>query len=112
MIEPLRVCVLGCGRVSKSHLAVMLEIPDKVEIAAIVSSDAEKRKSFQAEFSVPKAYETLQEALRDQSIEAVDICIPNHVHKCIDYYTIQIEYNSEYFWHTKESSSTRDNRKY
>jgi len=37
----------------------MIEIPDKVEIAAIVSSDPEKRKSFQAEFSVPKAYETL-----------------------------------------------------
>jgi predicted dehydrogenase len=81
MIEPLRVCVLGCGRVSKSHLAGMLEIPDKVEIAAIVSSDPEKRKSFQAEFSVPKAYETLQEALGDHSIEAVDICIPNHVHE-------------------------------
>ena len=35
MAEPLRVCVVGCGRVSKSHLAGMLELPGKADIIRI-----------------------------------------------------------------------------
>ncbi len=81
MAEPLRVCVVGCGRVSKSHLAGMLEIPDKVEITAVVSSDPAKRMSFQKEYSAKKVYATLEQALKDPDIEAVDLCLPNHIHE-------------------------------
>ena len=81
MAEPLRMCVVGCGRVSKSHLAGMLEIPDKVEITAVVSSDPAKRISFQQEYSARKAYATLEQALEDPDIEAVDLCLPNHIHE-------------------------------
>ena len=81
MAKPLKICIVGCGRVSKSHLAGMREIPDEVEIAAIVSSDAEKRKSFAQDYTVPKSFASLTEALKDPEIEAVDLCIPNHVHR-------------------------------
>jgi predicted dehydrogenase len=80
MADPLAICVVGCGRVSKSHLAGMLEIPEEVEIAAIVSSDHAKRESFSKEYSVSKSYARLEDALRDPEIEAVDLCLPNHVH--------------------------------
>lgn len=81
MTEPLRVCVVGCGRVSKSHLTGMQEIPDSIEITAIVSNDAEKRTSFQKTYSARKAYATLEQALEDPDIEAVDICLPNQLHR-------------------------------
>ena len=81
MAKPLKICVVGCGRVSKSHLAGMRGISDEVEIIAIVSSDLEKRKSFAQEYAVPKSFASLEEALKDPQIEAVDLCLPNHVHR-------------------------------
>lgn len=81
MGEPLKVCVVGCGRVSKSHLAGMSEIPDKAEVVAIVSSDPAKRESLSEEYAIPKTYSSLEDALEDPAIEAVDLCLPNYIHK-------------------------------
>ena len=81
MQAPVKICVVGLGRVSKSHLAGMREISEAVEIAAIVSSDPDKRKTFSSEYSVPKTYASLDGALKDPEIEAVDLCLPNHVHR-------------------------------
>ena len=81
MHAPVKICVVGLGRVSGSHLAGMHEIPDEVEIAAVVSSDPEKRKSVCSQYSVPKAYASLEEALRDPEIEAMDLCLPNYIHR-------------------------------
>jgi predicted dehydrogenase len=80
MGTPVKVCVVGLGRVARSHLAGMREVPEAVEITGVVSSDQEKRKAVAAEFSVPRTYATLSDALQDPEIEAVDLCIPNHVH--------------------------------
>jgi predicted dehydrogenase len=72
--------VVGLGRVASSHLAGMREIPEWVEIAGVVSSDPDKRKAVAAEYAVPRAHSTLEEALKDPETEAVDLCIPNHLH--------------------------------
>ena len=81
MGNPLRICVVGCGRVSKSHLSGMLEIPDRVRVVAVVSRHAEKRNHFFRDYGVPKAYVSLQDALKDPEIEAVVLCLPNHLHR-------------------------------
>ena len=81
MFRPLKMCVVGCGRVSKSHLAGMIEAPQKIEIAAIVSRDPEKAKAFQHDYGVPRAYSSLEQALEAPDIEAVDLCLPNHLHR-------------------------------
>ena len=80
MVKPLDVCIVGLGRVAKSHLSGMREVPDWVRIAGVVSSDPAKREAAGSELSVPKTYATLAEALRDPEIEAMDLCIPNHLH--------------------------------
>lgn len=80
MAAPVRICVVGLGRVAKSHLAGMGEVPDAVEVAAVVSRDPEKQKAFRAEHGGAKAYSSLEQALEDPAIEAVDICLPNHLH--------------------------------
>lgn len=81
MSSPVRICLVGCGRVSKSHLAGMREVPEKVEIAAVVSRDPDKAKTFQREYDVRRAFSSLEEALKAPGIEAVDLCLPNHVHR-------------------------------
>ena len=81
MFKPVKVCIVGCGRVSKSHLAGMNEIPEELQVVAIVSSNLEKRKSLSKQYSIPKTFSSLEEALKDPEIEAVDLCLPNDVHK-------------------------------
>lgn len=81
MYDPVKICVVGCGRVAKSHLAGMLEIPGKVKIEAVVSRDQKKGEEFQRAYAAHKVYNTLEQALADPKIEAVDLCLPNHLHK-------------------------------
>lgn len=80
MFNPLKVCLVGCGRVSKSHLEGMKEIPEFIKIEAVVSSDVQKAQGIQKEYSIPKHYYTIEEALKDSSIEALSLCLPNHLH--------------------------------
>lgn len=80
MPEPVRICVVGLGRVAKSHLAAIREVPEWVDLAGVVSSDAGKRQAAASEHGAPRTYATLAEALGDPAIEAVDLCVPNHLH--------------------------------
>ncbi len=81
MTSKLKLCVVGCGRVSGSHLASLAEIPDEIELAAVVSRDADKGREFAARYGANRAYRTLEEALADPEIEAFDLCLPNHLHR-------------------------------
>ena len=81
MAKPLRVCVVGCGRVSKSHIDGIREIPESVELAAVASRDPAKAGQFQRQYGIPKSYTDLRGALADPEIEAVVLCLPNHLHK-------------------------------
>ena len=81
MGKPLKICLVGCGRVSGNHLAGMLEVPEYIDVAAIVSRDPDKAKSFQRKYSIPGFYPSLEDALKDPCIEAVSLCLPNHLHK-------------------------------
>ncbi len=80
MKSPVKTCLMGLGRVARSHLEGMREIPEEMEIAALVSRDRDKAENFSREYQVPRIYASLEEALKDGDIEAVDICLPNHLH--------------------------------
>lgn len=80
-MEPIRICMVGCGRVAKSHCKGALQVPQDVVVTAVVSRDAQKRAQFQQVYNVPAGFETLDEALRTDLFDAVDICLPNFLHE-------------------------------
>jgi len=80
MQKPLKICIIGCGRVAQSHGEGVLASNGAVELTAIVSRTEEKRKAFQNKFNVPNAYADIDEALASGTFDAVDICLPNHLH--------------------------------
>jgi predicted dehydrogenase len=57
-----------------------MEATDKIELAALVSRNSEKAASFQQKYGAGKIYSSLEYALDDPEIEAVDLCLPNHLH--------------------------------
>jgi len=81
MKKKLKLCVVGCGRVSSSHLDGILQTPAEIDLIALVSRDPAKSAEFAKKYGANKCYGSLEEALADPEIEAVDICLPNHLHK-------------------------------
>lgn len=68
--------VWSCGA---NHAAGALECAD-VELSAIVSRNDEKRLAFRDAYQVSVDFADLDEALASDTFDAVDLCVPNHVH--------------------------------
>jgi len=73
----LRICLVGCGFMGRMH-ANVYKLLDRAQLVAVVDR-GDRGKKFGEEFGVP-SFETLEEALKAESIDAVDICLPTDLH--------------------------------
>lgn len=76
--ERLRVGVIGAG-VGALHLAAYNQIPE-VEIVALAGLDDDRVKRVAAEYSVPQTYREYEQMLAAPNVDAVSVCLPNHLH--------------------------------
>lgn len=89
----MRIAVAGLGFMGSTHLQAWRKVAG-AEIAAVVSSDERKlsgdlsaiqgnldRPGEALDFSAAAKYKTLDEALADKSIDAIDLCLPTHLHE-------------------------------
>lgn len=81
MLQPIKTCIIGCGRVAQSHGEGALASNGAIELTSIVSRSNEKRNAFKEKFNVLHDYSDIDEALASGTFEAVDICLPNHLHE-------------------------------
>jgi predicted dehydrogenase len=88
----MRIAVLGLGFMGSTHLKAIRNIPG-ARLAAVVSDDENKLAGDlsaiqgnlggpgeRMDFSGAARYRTVAEALADPNVEAVDICLPTHLH--------------------------------
>lgn len=88
----MRIAVIGLGFMGSTHLKAWRNVPD-AQVTAVVSGDDKKLAGDlsaiqgnlggpgeKMDFSRVKKYHTVDEALRDPEIEAVDICLPTDQH--------------------------------
>lgn len=86
---PFGIAVLGAGLIAQNaHLPAWAEQP-RARVLWIVDVDAARAQSIATEFNVPHWTTSLDEALADTAVDAVDICLPPHLHlaaaeKCIN----------------------------
>ncbi|MBC8161271.1 MAG: Gfo/Idh/MocA family oxidoreductase [Roseiflexaceae bacterium] len=76
--ERLRVGVIGAG-VGAIHLASYAQIPE-AEIIAVAGLDDDRVMRVAAEYKVPRTYREYEHLLAAPDIDAVSICMPNHLH--------------------------------
>ena len=76
--EHLRVGVIGAG-VGALHLAAYKQIPE-VEIVALAGLDDDRVKRVAAEYGVPQTYREYEQMLAAPNVDAVSVCLPNHLH--------------------------------
>jgi predicted dehydrogenase len=84
MSDPVRVAILGAGRIGKVHMQSYKRIRDKVQVCALVEARKKLAESRAAEWGVEKYFQTLDELLPNEPCDAVDICLPHNVHvECV-----------------------------
>lgn len=79
-MNPLKLCLVGCDRVAKSHMQGALRAESGVQVVCTVNRGREKGEAFAREFGIPGFYTSLEEAIKHEDFQAVDLCLPNHLH--------------------------------
>ncbi|MGC8791853.1 MAG: Gfo/Idh/MocA family protein [Bryobacteraceae bacterium] len=88
----MRIAVLGLGFMGSTHLKALKKIPG-AEVVAVMDQDEQRLSgdlsSIQGniggpgerfDFSRARRYRTIEEVTADPDVEAVDICLPTHLH--------------------------------
>lgn len=77
----LRWGILGSASIAKGSVIPGLQQSELNEVAAIASRDEEKAKQTADQLGIPQAYSSYEALLEDDSIDAVYIPLPNHLHR-------------------------------
>ena len=79
--NPIKLCLVGCGRIARSHTQAVRELKGLAQIVCAVGTQTAATRSFCEEEGIARLYATLEEALAQEDFEAVVLCLPNHLHK-------------------------------
>ena len=77
-MEPLGIAIVGCGSVSKVHLAALGQIPE-ARVCGVWSRSPETTKRCAAEYRV-RAYESFQAVCDDPEVKIITLCTPPGFH--------------------------------
>jgi predicted dehydrogenase len=81
MTNPLRIAIIGTGFAARFHLASYRKVyGEHFEISVICGSNAARAKALAGEFAVARHASAWQTVFADPTIDAVDLCVPNHLH--------------------------------
>lgn len=72
--------ILGTARIAAERLIPAFHESEIAELVAIASRNRDRATNFANKHQIPKAYASYDELLADDSIDAVYIPLPNHLH--------------------------------
>jgi predicted dehydrogenase len=79
--RPLRVGIVGTGAIAQVvHLPAYLRLPS-VRLTALCDADPTKLRLLQSRYGIPHVHRTLEDLLARDDVDAVDVCLPNHLHQ-------------------------------
>lgn len=79
MAKPIRVAIVGCGRIADLHQLGYRDFPD-AELAAICDTNKIVAKKRAKEWGVSKVYSDYHQVLEDKDIDVVELLTPHHLH--------------------------------
>ena len=77
---PVRIGIIGGGGIANAHLKGYGAIPDRARVTAIADASAETLAA-RTEETGARGYADFHELVQDPEVDAVDICLPHHLHK-------------------------------
>ena len=79
-MSKLRVGIIGCGGIARSHCDAIAQLHDRVEVVAVADLFDEKRREYMEEYNIPKGYGSHTELLKDDEIDAVAVTLGHQLH--------------------------------
>ena len=83
MTNPVRICLIGAGRIGRVHAESILRHIPEAGLAAVVDANPEVLEAASSEFGVEARFATLDDALSGARFEAVVITAPTFMHKSL-----------------------------
>ncbi|HHW11156.1 MAG TPA: Gfo/Idh/MocA family oxidoreductase [Firmicutes bacterium] len=77
-MSEIRMALVGCGGMAKSHAAVMEKLQGKLSIVAAVDIDLQKAEAMAAALGIGRVATDYREVLPD--VDAVFLVLPHHLH--------------------------------
>lgn len=77
----LGVGIIGCGGISRSHARGWNASKDRAKVVAVADVVAAAAQERAAQVGGAQVYADYNELLQNPDVDAVDICLPHHVHK-------------------------------
>ncbi len=77
----LGVGIIGCGGISNSHARGWNASSDRAKVVAVADVVDAAAQTRAAQVGGARVYADYNELLQDPKVDAVDICLPHHVHK-------------------------------
>jgi predicted dehydrogenase len=77
--EKLRLCLVGCGMIGMVHAQACQKYQDRIELY-VCDADETRARAFVDEFGAAGVIGDYDRALSDTGIDAVDLCVPHHLH--------------------------------
>ena len=81
MTGPLRLGVIGIGRIARAHIDAALDMPDLVRLTAFCSRDPEAAEAAATTVGVGRIYGDYHALLADDAVDAVIACVPQDLHE-------------------------------
>lgn len=79
--KPLQIGLIGLGSVAQvAHIPAWTRLKSEAQLAVACDEDKARLHAVTRRFGIPQAVTDFEDVLRDDSIDAVDICAPNHLH--------------------------------
>lgn len=74
-----RVGIIGCGKIAQvRHIPEYLDNPN-AKLTGLYDLNLQRAKDLAEKYNC-KSYESVEEMLADPEIDAVSVCVANHVH--------------------------------
>lgn len=78
-MRKIKTAIIGAGFIGKAHLEAIRRL-GFVDIVAIGQSNQLHAEEYATSLKIPKAYGNYMDLLRDDEIEVIHNCTPNHLH--------------------------------
>lgn len=82
-MERIKVGIIGTGFIGPTHIEAIRRL-GFIEVVALAETSQEQAETKAAEFGIPLAYGDYREMLKNDEIQVVHNCTPNHVHFAIN----------------------------
>jgi predicted dehydrogenase len=80
-IKKKRIALVGCGGISHIHIEGFKLVSDRAEVVAVCDVNSKNAELRAEQAGGATVYSDWKELIAKEQIDAVDICLPHHLHK-------------------------------